>query len=150
MPGAAAPAVVPLGFPAWFAEWLGDRSVSAAPVVVIAVAGAPVPSVPGWFGRARAYREPAASVPERAAVGPCTVVALPAAVLGRLSPVRVGWTLLHAVSGVVPGCLVLSGLAARVGLGAAVAGGLRVAAVGPPAQPSGRGGTSRVCCRRCC
>jgi MFS family permease len=143
--GAAALAVVPLGFLAWFADWLGDRSVSATTVIVIAVAGALVPSVLGWFGRGEGVPELLARLHrERAAFGAYTVVALLAAGLsgavliltmalqtvGGLSPMRVGWALLPAVAGVVLGCLVLPGLAARVGLGATVAGACAVSAVG--------------------
>ncbi|MFI6355165.1 MFS transporter [Streptomyces sp. NPDC050743] len=144
--GAAAPAVVPLGFLAWFADWLGDRSVSATTVIVIAVAGALVPSVLGWFGRGEGVPELLARLHrERAAFGAYTVVVvllaaglsgavlvLPMALqtVGGLSPMRVGWALLPAVAGVVLGCLVLPGLAARAGLGATVAGACAVSAVG--------------------
>ncbi|MGV4983603.1 MFS transporter [Streptomyces sp. NRAIS4] len=143
--GGAALAVVPLGFLAWFADWLGDRSVSAATVIVIAVAGALVPSVLGWLGRAERVPELLARLDrERAAFGAYTVVALLAAglsgvvlvlsfalqMLGGLSPLQVGWALLSAVAGVVLGCLVLPGLATRVGLGATVAGACALSAVG--------------------
>ncbi|WP_191877608.1 MFS transporter [Streptomyces filipinensis] len=143
--GAAALAVVPLGFLAWFADWLGDRSVSATTVIVIAVAGALVPSVMGWFGRGEGVPELLSRLHrERAAWGAYTVVALLAAGLsgvvlvltfalqtvGGLSPMQVGWALLPAVAGVVLGCLVLPGLAVRLGLGAAVAGACAVAAAG--------------------
>ncbi|MCH0556847.1 MFS transporter [Streptomyces sp. MUM 16J] len=143
--GGAALAVVPLGFLAWFADWLGGRSVSSTTVIVVAVAGALVPSTLGWFGRgegvpallARLYRE-------RAAFGAYTVVTLLAAglagvlfvltlalqVIGGLSVIRIGWALLPAVAGVVLGCLVLPPLAARAGLGATVAGASTVAATG--------------------
>ncbi|MEU9478904.1 MFS transporter [Streptomyces sp. NPDC048191] len=143
--GNAALAVVPLGFLAWFADWLGDRSVSATTVIVIAVAGALVPSVLGWFGRGEGVPAALARLHrERAAFGAYTVVALLAAglsgavfvltfalqLLGGLSPMRVGWALLPAVAGVVLGCLVLPRLAARVGLGVTVAGACAVSAVG--------------------
>ncbi|ANP50963.1 MFS family permease [Streptomyces griseochromogenes] len=143
--GRAALAVVPLGFLAWFTDWLGDRSLSATTVITVAVAGALVPSVLGWFGRregvpelfARLYRD-------RGAFGAYTVVALLAAglagvvsaltiatqLLGGLSPMRVGWALLPAVAGVVLGCVALPALAARVGLAATVAGACGVSAVG--------------------
>lgn len=143
--GRAALAVVPLGFLAWFADWLGDRSVSATTVVVIAVAGALVPSVLGWFGRGEGMPELLSRLHrERAAFGAYTVVALLAAclsgavlvltyalqVVGGLALVQVGWALLPAVAAVVLGCLALPGLAVRVGLGATVAGASAVAAVG--------------------
>ncbi|GHI03378.1 hypothetical protein AQI88_00790 [Streptomyces cellostaticus] len=143
--GRAALGVVPLGFLAWFADWFGDRSVSPTTVMVVAVAGALVPSSLGLLGRgegvpallARLYRQ-------RAAFGAYTVVALLASclagvlfvltlalqMLGGLSPMQVGWVLLSAVAGVVLGWLVLPALAARMGLGAAVAGACGVAAVG--------------------
>ncbi|MFI2204269.1 MFS transporter [Streptomyces sp. NPDC020192] len=141
----AALAVVPLGFLAWFADRLGDKSVSVTTVMAIAVGAALVPSVLGWLGRgervpallARLYRE-------RSAFGAYTVVALLAAglagavlvltialqLLGGLSPMQVGWALLSAVAGVVLGCLVLPVLAARVGLAGTVAGACVVAAAG--------------------
>ncbi|OLZ74290.1 hypothetical protein AV521_00970 [Streptomyces sp. IMTB 2501] len=143
--GGAALAVVPLGFLAWFADWLGGRSVSATTVIVIAVAGALVPSVLGWFGRGTGVPESLARLHrERAAFGAYTVVALLAAglsgvvfvltfalqLIGGLAPMEVGWGLLSAVAGVVLGCLVLPVLAGRVGLAASVAGACAVAAVG--------------------
>ncbi|MQY33944.1 hypothetical protein SRB17_19100 [Streptomyces sp. RB17] len=141
--GPAAPAVVPLGLLARFADWLGDRSGSAT--TVIAVAGALVPSVLGWFGRGEGMPELLARLHrERATFGAYAVAALPAAGLsgavlvltmapqtvGGLSPLQVGRALLPAVAGVVLGCLVLPGLTARVGLGATVAGACAVSAVG--------------------
>ncbi|MEU8689269.1 MFS transporter [Streptomyces sp. NPDC048665] len=138
----AALAVVPLGFLAWFADWLGGRSVSVTTVVLIAVGAAVLPSVLGlaWRGE----RVPALLSRERAAFGAYTVVALLAAslagvvllltfvlqLLGGLSPMRVGWALLPAVAGVVAGSAVLPRLAARVGLAGTVAGACAVAAVG--------------------
>ncbi|WP_031170093.1 hypothetical protein [Streptomyces durhamensis] len=119
--------------------------MSATTVTVIAVAGALVPSVLGWFGRGEGVPELLSRLHrERAAWGAYTVVALLAAGLsgvvlvltfalqtvGGLSPMQVGWALLPAVAGVVLGCLVLPGLAARLGLGAAVAGACAVAAAG--------------------
>ncbi|MGW4568434.1 hypothetical protein ACWEN3_40825 [Streptomyces sp. NPDC004561] len=143
--GRAALGVVPLGFLAWFADWLGDRNLSPTTIIVIAVAGALVPSSLGWFGRgervpalfARLYRE-------RAAFGAYTVVTLLASclagvvfaltlalqLLGGLSAMQVGWALLSAVAGVLLGWLVLPVVAARAGLAATVAGACGVAAVG--------------------
>lgn len=143
--GRAAQWVMPLGFLAWFADWLGDHSVSLETVVLIAVAGALLPSVLAWAGRgermpelfARLYRE-------RAAVGAYTVVALVATclagllyilslalqLLGGMSPVQVGWAMLPAVAGIALGWLVLPVLAARIGVGITVAGACAVAAVG--------------------
>ncbi|WBO62410.1 MFS transporter [Streptomyces camelliae] len=143
--GGAALAVVPLGFLAWFADWLGGRSVSVTTVIVIAVGAALLPSALGWLGRgervpallSRLYRE-------RVAFGAYTVVALLAAglagamivlmfalqLLGNLSPMQVGWALLPAVAGVVLGCAVLPVVAARAGLAGTVAGACVVAAGG--------------------
>lgn len=143
--GRAALGVVPLGFLAWFADWLGGHSVSATTVVVIAVAGALVPSALGLLGRGERMPELFARLDrERAAFGGYTVVALLASglagvlyaltlalqVIGGLSVMQVGWALLSTVAGVLLGCLVLPRLAARIGLGAAVAGACGVAAVG--------------------
>ncbi|MEW2619154.1 MFS transporter [Streptomyces sp. NPDC048106] len=143
--GSAARWVVPLGFLAWFADWLGNHSVSLETVVLIAVAGALLPSLVAWLGRgermpelfARLYRQ-------RAAVGAYTVVTLVATclaglllvlslslqLLGAMSPLQVGWAMLPAVAGIVLGWLVLPVLAARIGVGFAVAGACAVAAAG--------------------
>ncbi|MFF8994706.1 MFS transporter [Streptomyces sp. NPDC014983] len=143
--GRAAQWVVPLGFLAWFADWLGDHSVSLETVVLIAVAGALLPSALARLGRgermpelfARLYRE-------RAAVGAYTVVALVATclagllyilslalqLLGDMSPVQVGWAMLPAVAGIALGWLVLPVLAARLGIGVTVAGACAVTALG--------------------
>ncbi|MFF4037548.1 MFS transporter [Streptomyces sp. NPDC001816] len=143
--GRAAAAVLPLGFLAWFADWLGDHSVSPTTIIAVAAAGALTPSSLSWLGRrgqepsllTRLYRE-------RAALGAYTVVALLAACLtgagfvltlalqmvGGLSPESVGWALLPAVAGLVLGWLTLPLLAARVGLAATVAMACGVAAAG--------------------
>jgi MFS family permease len=143
--GRAASAVLPLGLLAWFADWLGDHSVSATTIIVVAVAGALVPSSLSWFGRgenvpelfARLYRG-------RAAFGAYTVVALLAAgltgasfvltialqLLGQMSVVSVGWALFPAVAGLLLGWLVLPAVAARAGLGATVAAACGVTAAG--------------------
>ncbi|MFE1311984.1 MFS transporter [Streptomyces sp. NPDC058755] len=143
--GRAAAAVLPLGLLAWFADWLGDHSVSPTTIIAVAAAGALTPSSLSWLGRrgqepsllTRLYRE-------RAALGAYTVVALLAACLtgagfvltlalqmvGGLSPESVGWALLPAVAGLVLGWLTLPLLAARVGLACTVAMACGVAAAG--------------------
>ncbi|MFG2120327.1 MFS transporter [Streptomyces sp. NPDC048710] len=143
--GRAAAAVLPLGFLAWLADWLGDHSVSPTTITAVAVAGALTPSSLSWLGRrgdepslfTRLYRE-------RAALGAYTVMALLAAclagaslvltialqILGGLSPESVGWALLPAVAGLVLGWLTLPVLAARVGLAATVAVACGMAAAG--------------------
>ncbi|WP_179852018.1 MFS transporter [Streptomyces sp. Ag109_G2-15] len=143
--GHAAAAVVPLGFLAWFAGWLGDHSVSPTTVIAVAVAGALTPSSLSRLGRRGA--EPSLFTrlyQERAAFGAYTVVALLAAclagapvvltlalqLLGGLSPESVGWALLPAVAGLVLGCSTLPALAARAGLAATVAVACGVAAAG--------------------
>ncbi|MEU9991799.1 MFS transporter [Streptomyces sp. NPDC048045] len=141
----AALAVVPLGVLAWFTDWLGGRSLSVTTVITVAVAGALVPSVLGWFGRREGVPELFTRLDrDRGAFGAYTVVALLAAglagvvfaltmatqVLGDLSLMQVGWALLPAVAGVVLGCLALPALAARVGLAATVAGACGVSAAG--------------------
>ncbi|MEU5533463.1 MFS transporter [Streptomyces sp. NPDC020362] len=143
--GRAALALVPLGFLAWFTDWLGGRSLSTTTVIAVAVAGALVPSVLGWFGRREGVPELFARLDrERGAFGAYTVVALLAAglagvvfaltmatqLLGELSPMQVGWALLPAVAGVALGCLALPALAARIGLAATVAGACGVSAAG--------------------
>lgn len=142
---AAAGWVLPLGFLAWFADWLGDHSVSLPTVVLIAVAGALLPSALGLLGRGERMPELFARLHrERAAVGAYTVVALvgtslagllyvlsPALqLLGNLSPMQVGWAMLPGVAGIALGWLVLPPLAARAGVGCAVAGACAAAAVG--------------------
>lgn len=143
--GLAVAAVIPLGFLAWFADWLGDHSVSPTTIIAVAVAGALTPSSLSWLGRrgqepsllTRLYRE-------RAALGAYTVVTLLAAclagaslvltialqILGGLSPESVGWALLPAVAGLLLGWLTLPVLAARVGLATTVAVACGAAAAG--------------------
>ncbi|MFC9930635.1 MFS transporter [Streptomyces sp. NPDC127190] len=143
--GRAALAVVPLGFLAWFTDWLGNHSTSATTVIAVAVAGALVPSALGWFGRREQMPELLARLGrERAAFGAYTVVVLLASGLagfmfaltlalqeiGGLSPMQVGWTMLSTVAGLVLGCLVLPRLAGAAGIGPTVAGACGVAAAG--------------------
>ncbi|MGW2741805.1 MFS transporter [Streptomyces sp. NPDC001450] len=143
--GRAAAAVLPLGLLAWFADWVGDHSVSPTTIMAVAAAGALTPSSLSWLGRrgeepslfTRLYRE-------RAALGAYTVVALLAAclagaslvltmalqILGGLSVESVGWALLPGVAGLALGWLTLPVFAARAGLAATVAVACGVAAAG--------------------